>query len=84
MDDFTSGMDWGEYAAGIADKLLDATIAASVSNPHEIEKLKINRLGSSGYYDEGTRKVSKTIAGVPTSALLLLGAGVVAWLLLKG
>lgn len=86
MDSFdvTGGSDFGAWAARIGEKLIDATIDAEVKMPNDIERLKIERLGATGYYTEGQTAESNSIAGVPTSALLLIGGALLVFVLLKG
>lgn len=78
----TGGMNWGAWAAGIGDKLITAAIDAEVRNPQELEKLKIERLGTLGYYTEGAPGVGATVAGVPVGLLLIGGAALALWLVL--
>lgn len=81
--DATGGMNWGAWAAGIGDKLITAAIDAEVRNPQELEKLKIERLGTLGYYTEGALGTgAATVAGVPVGLLLIGGAALALWLVL--
>lgn len=79
----TDGVDWGSWAANIGDKLVSAVIDAEVNYPNQLARLKIERLGSNGYYTEGKLTSAGSIAGIPPT-LLLIGAAVAVYLLVKG
>lgn len=80
MEDWTSTIQsWG-------GKLLDAGIQSRVSQPYELNKLRLEALGQNGYYTEGTAGALKrpgTIAGMPSSTVLLLGGAVLLFVLMK-
>lgn len=79
---------WEETAQSWGGKLLDVW-GAQVKNDqdYEIAKLRLTTLGPGGYAVEGQRGVSESASpspgGLPPNALLLIGAAVVAVLVLK-
>lgn len=75
----TGGTDWGTWAASMSDKLLGAAIDSKVNNPHEIEQLRINKLGALGYYSEGQVGAA---GGLPP-VFLLVGAALALYLIVK-
>lgn len=78
----TGGMDWGTWAAGIGEKLITATIDAKVTYPQQNEQLRINKLGSLGYYSEGLAGVSGGAVGL-SPLVLIGGAALLVYLLVK-
>lgn len=79
----TGGAEWGDWLMGVGDKLLGAAIDAKVANPQKIRELEIQRLGTLGYYSEGRAGIGQAFAGIPP-AILLAGAAVAVYLLVKG
>lgn len=82
MENTSSWESWFQtVAGGVADKYASATWV----QPYELDKLKIMARGETSFYNEGqpTGPQSGTIAGINPGVLLLVGAAVVAVLLLK-
>jgi hypothetical protein len=87
MDETTSsGSTWESWIQGVAGKVIGSAADAKYSQPYEIQRLRLQALGDMGYYAEGqpgTIAKTGTVAGIPTGTLLLIGAAVVAVMLLK-
>lgn len=75
-----SFQDWAQEQAG---KLLDLWGQAQVTQPYEIEKLRLRALGDGGYYEEGKAGTSKPASSGGNMLPLLVG-GVILLLIVKG
>lgn len=80
-------MDWSEWAQNVGGNLLNKAAEAKWVQPYETEKMRLQALGQAGYYTEGQRAPTApakpgVVAGISNQTLMLIGAGVVAVLLL--
>lgn len=78
--------DWFSWAQDAASGLIKA--GANYANnqqqqKYEIEKLKLQALGTDGTYIEGKPNSTQTVAGISPTVLLLAGAALVAVMMLK-
>lgn len=80
MDDSEA---WGDWLRDIGTKVAEGVVDYKVNFPLRVEELKINKLGSAGYYTEGKAGAAASTAGIPTNVLLIGGAVLMAVLLLK-
>lgn len=79
-------MEWGDWFQQQAGSVLDKYATAQFTQPYEIQRMQLQAMGQGGYYTEGQPGMlgSGTIAGMPTSTVLLLGgAALLAIMLLK-
>ena len=77
-------MDWSTWVQNVGSGLIDKAASAQYTQPYEIQKLQLEALGQGGYYNEGTAGTrSAATAGMNPTVLLLIGAAVVAVVLLK-
>jgi hypothetical protein len=86
MDETSSGSAWETWFQGVAGSVINKAADAKYTQNYEIERLRLEALGDMGYYAEGqpgTIRQTGTVAGIPTGTLLLIGAAVVAVMLLK-
>ena len=79
---WTGGSSWEEWAQDVGKLVIGQASAAHFVQPYELSKLKIQALGDAGYYTEGQR--GAVAAGALPSGLLLIGAAVLAFVLIKG
>lgn len=79
--------DWFTFAQDAASGLIKAGANYAQNRQqqkYEIEKLKLQALGTDGYYEEGQAgQQQKTVAGLSPTVLLLGGVALVAVLMLK-
>lgn len=84
-----STADWGSWFQTVAGGVVDKWSSATYQQPFEVQKLRIQALGSEGYYSEGQpgagAQPGTMRAGLNLSPamLLLAGAAVLAVVLLK-
>ncbi len=85
MDETTSagGSSWESWIQGVGSKILGSATDAKFNNQYELQKLQLQQLGAMGYYNEGQLAMRNGAMGIPTGTLLLLGAGLLAVMLLK-
>jgi hypothetical protein len=77
---------WEEWIQNVGGNLIDKAATAEYSQPYEIQRLRLEQLGQMGYYTEGqpgTLPRAGTVAGLPTSTLLLIGGAVVLFMFMK-
>lgn len=74
--DNTTGTSWFDTIGNLAARYAEARYV----KPYEVQSMRAQGLGQNGYYVEGKANVSTQGS---TSTLLLVGAAVVALLLLK-
>lgn len=78
---------WDTWIQGVGGNMIGKATAAAYSQPYEIQKMKIQALGTNGLYTEGKAGILKpgaAVVGIPTNLLLIGGAALLAVLLLKG
>lgn len=87
MDESTSagGSSWESWIQSIGSKVADVAAANQASDQtYELQKLKIQQLGQYGFYNEGQAGLIRANGmGISSGTLLLLGAGLLAVMLLK-
>ncbi len=76
-------MEWSDSIQTWAGSLLDKWGSAQYVQPYEVQKLQLQALGQTGYYLEGQPGARTATSGINGSTLLLIGAAVVAVMLLK-
>lgn len=86
-------MDFGNWESAIqkwAGQGIDAVIAKKVTQPYEVERLKMQTYGASGFFNDGQSGIYDPATGQMMQqksqmpmVLMLAGAGVVAFILLK-
>lgn len=79
-------MDWGTWFQDVAGSVIDKAATAKYQQPYEIDRLRLQALGETGFYQEGqagTVRPGGTVAGIQPSTLLLIGGAVVVFMLLK-
>lgn len=78
-------MDWSSWVQDVGAGLIDKAAGAKYVQPYEIQKLQLEALGQTGYYNEGQAgtRLPANNGGMNTTTLLLIGAAVVAVMLLK-
>ncbi len=84
--DETNGSSWETWIQGIGSKVIGSAADAKFSQPYDIQKLRLQQLGAYGLYNEGQPgmvRYGAGIGGISTGTLLLLGAGLLAVMLLK-
>jgi hypothetical protein len=80
----TGGSNWADWFQSVAGGVIGKAADAQYVRPYDIQSLRLQQLGASGYYTEGmagTRAAAST--GISPGLLLLAGAAVVAVLMLK-
>lgn len=70
---------WEEWFQNVAGSVIKDASQAKFTQPYEIQKLRLQALGETGFYTEG---VPQTVApaglfGMSQGAVLLLGLGLV-------
>jgi len=86
MDETTNGSSWESWFQNVASGVADKYASATWVQPFELQKMRIQALGETGYYQEGNPSgpaQNGTIAGISPGVLLLGGAALLAVLLLK-
>jgi hypothetical protein len=87
MDETTfGGSTWESWIQGVAGNVIGKAADAQYSNDYELQRLRLQALGQMGYYQEGQPGVIRTtgtVAGFPTSTLLLIGGAVLVFMMLK-
>ncbi len=86
MDESTSagGSSWESWIQSIGSKVADVAANRQTGNQnYELERLKLQALGQYGYYTEGQTGMRVNGMGISSGTLLLLGAGLLAVMLLK-
>lgn len=80
-----SGSSWEGWFQRVGGNVVDAWASATYSQPYEIQKLRLQALGSTGaYYAEGQPTPPRgNLGGITPAMLLLGGAALLAVLLLK-
>lgn len=73
---------WESFFQGLANTAVGGYTQAQ-NNAFELEKAKINYLGQNGYYTEGQPTRNGTIGGINSGTLLLIGAALAVYLLVK-
>ena len=76
---------WEEWVQDVGGSVINAAADAKFTQPYQIQRLQMEALGEGGYYTEGQAGV-KSRAGaisIEPTTLLLIGAAVVALLMLK-
>lgn len=83
--DETNGSSWETWIQGIGSKVIGSAADAKYSQPYDIQKLQLQQLGQYGFYAEGQPGAMRfgTMGGISSGTLLLLGAGLLAVMLLK-
>lgn len=78
-------MEWSNWFQDVAGSVINKAAEAKYSQPYEIDKLRLQALGESGYYQEGQAGTVRPAQGVgiQPSTLLLIGGAVVVFMLLK-
>jgi len=78
-------MSWEQVAQDWGGKMVDAAIALKVTQPYEIDKLRLQALGQGGYYSEGQPGVNNNASAplVVPSGLVILGVVAVLFFVLK-
>lgn len=77
-------MDWSTWLQGVGSNVIGAATDAQFRYPYEIDKLRLQALGESGYYTEGqAARQTGSIGGISPTVLLIGGAVLVAVLMLK-
>lgn len=76
---------WQEWVQDVGGGVIGQWANAKYSQPYEVQKLQLQALGDAGYYREGQAGTAQPVrvTGLDTSTILLLGAAVVAVLMLK-
>lgn len=77
-------MNWETWFQDVAGSVINKAADAKFSQPYEIDRLRLQALGETGYYTEG-QAMSKAVgvAGISPTVLLIGGAILVAVLVLK-
>lgn len=80
-----TGSSWESWIQSIGSKVADVAAANQAGDQkYELERLKLQALGQYGYYTEGqTGLRAANGMGISSGTLLLLGAGLLAVMLLK-
>lgn len=81
-----NGSSWETWFQNVASGVADKYASATWVQPFELQKMRIQALGETGYYQEGNPSgpaQNGTIAGISPGVLLLGGAALLAVLLLK-
>lgn len=74
---------WGDWFRGVLGGVVDKAASAQWTQPYDIQRLQLQALGQNGFYTEGQRTAAQQAAAMNPTTLLLVGAAVVAVLLLK-
>lgn len=77
-------MDWSTWVQEVGSGLIDKAAGAKYVQPYEIQKLQLEALGQTGYYNEGQPGArAQNAGGFNPTMLLLIGAAVVAIAIMK-
>lgn len=77
-------MDWSTWVQDVGSGLIDKAAGAKYVQPYEIQKLQLEALGQSGYYNEGQAGTRAAASSFNPMMLLLIGGAVlVAVVMLK-
>lgn len=78
---------WEEWIQGVGQTVVDGYAAqqsASQTQNYELQKLKIEALGQAGLYTEGQAGIKPaTAGGINTTALLIAGAVLLGFMMMK-
>jgi hypothetical protein len=73
MDELENS-NWASWFQGVAGNVIGKAADAQYVRPYDIQALKLQALGSTGYYNEGQAGTSATAAnGMSTTTVMLLG-----------
>lgn len=80
--------NWESWIQGVAGNVIGKAADKTYSQDYELQRLRLQALGDYGYYTEGQPGTIRPmrpgmVAGIPTGTLLLIGAAVVAFVLLR-
>lgn len=78
-------MDWGKWLQNVGGDVIKSYASSKYEQPYEIQKMRIQVQGADGgMYDEGAAMPRPgTVAGLPSSVLLIGGAVVLALVLMR-
>jgi hypothetical protein len=76
-------MDWSTWVQDVGAGLIDKAASAQYTQPYDIQKLRLEALGQAGYYNEGQAGTRVAASGFNPMVLLLIGAAVIAVVMLK-
>lgn len=77
-------MNWETWFQDVAGSVINKAADAKFSQPYEIDRMRLQALGETGYYTEGQAMAKGgAIGGISPTVLLIGGAVLVAVLLLK-
>ncbi len=76
-------MEWSDSIQTWAGDLIGKWGSAQYVQPYEVQKMQMQALGQAGYYTEGQAGARVATGGINSGTLMLLGAAVVAVMLLK-
>jgi hypothetical protein len=83
MDDLENG-NWASWFQGVAGNVIGKAADAQYVRPYDIQALKLQALGSTGYYNEGQAGTSaQASAGISGTTMLMIGGALLAVVLLK-
>lgn len=78
---------WESWFQGVAGSVIDKAAAAKYTQPYEIDRLRLEALGETGYYTEGQAASTAQNAGLfgmgQGGTVLLIGGVLLAFVLLK-
>lgn len=77
-------MTWESWFQDVAGSVINKAAEAKWRQPYEIDRLRLEALGSLGTYTEGQpMQNAQTRGGMSDGTILLIGAAVVAVLMLR-
>ena len=66
---------WSSWFQNVAGGVIGKAADATYVRPYNIQELRLQALGSEGYYTEGKAGTSAAAGGMSTTTLMLLGGG---------
>lgn len=79
----TGSSNWADWFQGVAGSVIGKAADAQYVKPYDVQSLRLQALGNGGYYTEGMPGTRLTGTGLSSGTLLLIGAALVAVLVLK-
>lgn len=76
-------MSWDTWIQDVAGSVIGKAADAKYSQPYEIERLRLQALGSTGYYTEGQAGIKAGAQPAVSGTVLLIGGAVLLFLLAK-
>lgn len=84
-DTTTNAGGWESWFQNVAGSVINKAADAQYSQDYELQRLRLQALGETGFYTEGQTGTVRTakVAGISPTTLLLIGGAVVLFMFMK-